>query len=176
MCNFLFSSILRCDKYCAIFFFSLLICAVIFILWYFLFSSLLCGDKYCVIISFLLFFTVINIVQLQKISDIPDICHRQHSAVPVEKNLSCGEICPHVEKTFSCGEICPHDKNSPFERLLCGKYYPHENAILAKLHFTGTERDCFWYLYQLLIKISILQPNVFDQISTVFDQNIKSEN
>ena len=34
----------------------------------------------------------------------------------------------------------------------------------AKLHFTGTERDGFdIFFYQLLIKISILQVNVFDQ-------------
>ena len=43
----------------------------------------------------------------------------------------------------------------------------HKSAAV-KLHFTGTERDVFLYVYQLLIEISVFQLYVFDQKSNVF--------
>ena len=45
------------------------------------------------------------------------------------------------------------------KKLLCGD----QTARVAKVQFTGTERDGFWYFYQLLIKISNIQLSIVDQ-------------
>ena len=47
------------------------------------------------------------------------------------------------------------------QKLIQSKYPTWQ--IMAKLHFTGTERNSFWYFYQFLIKISNLGQYSFDK-------------
>ena len=106
-------------------------------------------------------------------------CSEGHCGMP-SSTIKCPSLSP--DPPSSC-PFCPHSATIPTHSISLwqvrlsfrtqklpnkSKTWPcmQKNWNLkmsAKLHFTGTERDGFWYFYQLLIKISILQLNVFDQ-------------